>query len=803
MKRVFFSVLTAPLLLAGVAPNAQAQAQSSATVAPALPAPLNPASINIAAVQFEGFSAFDPNQLAGALANQLGIKAGASVPSARLEEGRRRIALTYAEAGYPFTPEVKLTTTPLTTAEGAGGVTVKYSVSESAPLSRVQVSGVTLIGAAKLQSIFKPMTDAKRLTAAGYDAALTELAQAYSAGGYVFRAEDVQTNLDSGVLSVQVTEPFVASVETSALRLPSAPALSTRKGTGLSITALNDDARTLSNLTGQGVVWQAQPVSAQAGQVRVSFAPLAGAAERIKRIVIQGNDHVSTANILKVLRLREGDVATPQLAQQDFYAIQKLYDDLGYALAATEDSLSFDGGVLAFHLREAKVAGYDLKWPAGKPLLNEQVTLRILPSAGSTVQRQQMRQALAQLQGYDNVQLVGQDTRVDDPARPEKLTFVLTFAEKKRSAPVSAALSYSAQEGLGGEGTFGTNNLFGSGRGLNLTLGANANDVGQYFSGSVNYSIPWINSNFLDFAKRPTSLDLSAWSSASGNNTLYVKGSDGLATNTDTGRQYTVRSTGVTATAGRSLGSNLTGTAGVTVAQSRYTLEPYKASDSSSGTTTGSTYQTDSAASAQLPLGAVTAMPSLGLRYDTTDSAQAPSFGVRAQTTLGYGVGRQSDGTGLSWGQVEAGGSTYFGFGRTMPDGSKQEVIAGRVNAGTIVGNGGEGNVFSIGSGTVNPAYELRGPSSVLHGTSYLTTSAELRHNFGVSIGDYVTGVYGLAFVDAGDAWTYKNNSNPFGLNLAYGVGAQVNSSFLNFQVAYGLNTSGSGKFSLRLGRFW
>ena len=805
MNRALFLTLTAPLLLAHPAqaqsaPAQTRQAQPSQnqplqTQSAAAPA----ASITISDVQFEGFEAFDAQQLASALAQQLGIKAGARVPATLLEEGRRRIALTYTEAGYPFSPEVKLTTTP-GTVRGSAATAVKYTVSESAPLSRVQVSGVSLLPADKLQSIFKPLTDAKRLSTAGYDAALTQLAQAYSAGGYVFRAEDVQAKLEGGVLSLQVTEPFVAAIDTSALKLPATPALKTRKGAGLSISALNDDARTLSNLLGQGVVWQAQAAGTQAGQVRVSFVPLAGAQSRVKRIVIQGNDHVSSANILKAMRLREGDVATPQLAQQDFYAIQKLYDDLGYALAATEDSLSFDNGVLAFHLREARVAGYDLRWPGGKPLLSEQVARHILPAPGSTVQRQQMRQALGQLQGYDNVQLVGQDTRADDSAHPEKLTFVLTFAEKKRSAPVSAALSYSVQEGLGGEGSFGTNNLFGSGRGLNLTLGANANDVGQYFSGSVNYSIPWINSNFLDFARRPTSLNLSAWSSAAGNNPLYVKGADGLATNTDTGRQYTVRSTGVTATAGRSLGSNLTATAGVTVAQSGYQLEPYKASDSP---VTGTTYQADSAAASQLPLGALTAMPSLGLSYDTTDSAVAPSFGVRASTNLGYGVGRQSNGAGLSWGQLEAGGSTYLGFGRTMQDGSKQDVLAGRVNAGTIVGNGGEGNVFNIGAGSANPAYELRGQTGLLHGTSYLTTSAELRHNFGVSIGDYVTGVYGLAFVDAGDAWTYKNGSNPFGLNLAYGVGAQVNSNLLNFQVTYGLNTSGNGKFALRVGRFW
>uniref|UniRef100_UPI0025BB4977 BamA/TamA family outer membrane protein n=1 Tax=Deinococcus sp. TaxID=47478 RepID=UPI0025BB4977 len=329
-------------------------------------------------------------------------------------------------------------------------------------------------------------------------------------------------------------------------------------------------------------------------------------------------------------------------------------------------------------------------------------------------------------------------------------------------------------------------------------------DVGQRFSGSVNYSIPWINSNFLDFARHPTSLSLSLSSNAVGNNSLYIKGRDGLPTSVDTGRQYTVRSTGFNVAAARALEPNLMASAGISVSSSKYYLEPYKAGDSLSTTPANrATYQDDTAATVQLPLGATTVMPKLGLQYDTTDSVLAPSFGVRAQATLGYGVGRQSDGVSLSWGQVEAGSSTYYGFGRTLDDGSKQEVIAGRVNAGTIVGTGGESNVFTVGTNVFDPAYEIRGQSSTLHGTSYLTSSAELRHNFGVKLGDYVSGVYGLAFVDAGDAWTSNNGDNPFGLKVAYGVGAQVNTSLLNVQLTYGQSSSGNGRFALRLGRFW
>ncbi len=796
MNRTFAVLLTVALSVASAAtpaptaqtPKAQAPATAQAT-----------ATLTISDVQFEGFSVFDSRQIAEALGSQVGIKAGGQVTPAALEEGRVRIAQTYAESGFPFSPEVKLKTAP----DARGNTVVTYSVDESAPLSRVNVTGVTLIQPVQLQAIFKPLTDSRRLTASGYNAALAQISRAYTAAGYIFRPQDVEASLKGGVLSFAVTEAFVAAVDTSSLNLSRPVPLSTRTGQGMSATTLNDDARTLSNATGKPVVWQAE-VGTRPGQVNVTFSPEGAAqGERIRAIVIQGNDHISSTDILKVMRLRQGDIATSQLAQQDFYAIQKLYDERGYALAATEDSLSFDNGILAFHLREARVGGYVLNWPTSKPLLDEKVVRHILPAPGTVIQRQQMRGAVSQLQSYDNIMFTGQDTRVDDPEHPEQLTFVLTFAERKHSLPVSAAATYD-QNGVGGQLGFGTNNLMNSGQGLNLTLGANANDVGQRFSGSVNYSIPWINSNFLDFARHPTSLSLSLGSNAVGNNALYVKGSDGLPTSLDTGRQYTVRSTGFNATAARTLKPNLMASAGIAVSSSKYYLEPYKSGDSSSTTPANrATYQDDAAATVQLPLGATTVMPKLGLQYDTTDSVLAPSFGVRAQATLGYGMGRQSDGASLSWGQVEAGSSTYYGFGRTLDDGSKQEVIAGRVNAGTIVGTGGESNVFTVGTSVFDPAYEIRGQSSTLHGTSYLTSSAELRHNFGVKLGDYVSGVYGLAFVDAGDAWTSHNGDNPFGLKVAYGVGAQVNTSLLNVQLTYGQSSSGNGRFALRLGRFW
>lgn len=786
MKTSHVALLTLSLL---AVPLAQAQ-----TTAPATPATAAQ-TVTVTSVELKGFTVFDPAQIRQALAGKLGIKPGASVSAQTLETGRQLLTQSYQQEDYLFTPEVKLT-------QAAGVVT--YTVDESAPVSRVEVTGVTLIGQDTVQNAFKPLHQAKRFTLDAFQYALTQLSQAYSRKGIAFNAQSVQASLNSGVLRVAVTEPFVESVDASRIKTSSRPTLQTRAGQPLRISALNADARALSNASGQAVSWQAAPATTESGStgsgLRVTFFHAENAAsERVKSIVVKGNTSVPTADILRTLKTQVGDVASPQLAQQDYYAIQNLYDGRGYGLSATDDSLDFQNGVLTFNLHEARIGAYQFNWEGGQPLIDEKVLTRQLPATGRPFNRAELQQALGTVDAYHNFTLVSRDARALDAQHPENLTVVLNFAPRNKGIPLGLAGSYDSQNGLGGELAYTNNNILRTGNALRVALNGNNNDVGQRFSGSVNYTIPWIDTNFLNLGSKRTSLNVGAWSQAGGNNTLFVKGADGLPTATDTGRQYTTRDTGASVTLNRELTPQLSGRFGVQVSKTGVYLEPFKSTDSS---VTSATYQDDSQASAQLPLGNTTALSTLGFQYDTTDSGVYPSQGVRAGGTAGYGFGVQSDQSSLSWTQLESGASTYLGFGRTMMDGTKQTVLAARVNAGTLLGTPGESSVYRVG-GSMNPAYELRGQTTTQAGTTYLTASTELRHNFGVHLGSVVQGVYGLAFVDTGDAWRQGSSANTFNLNTSYGVGTQLNTSFANLQLTYGLTTTGSGKFTFRLGNFW
>lgn len=771
------------------------------TTAPTRPAPSPPSvaaqTITVSSIELSGFSVFDPAQIKQALAQRLGLKAGAQVSPQTLEAARQLLVQSYRDEGYVFTPEVKVTQTA-----AKGGVVVTFTVDETAPLSRVEVSGVTLVPQNRIKTAFDPLYQARRFSPDAYQFALTQLVQAYSGEGVVFSAQSVQSVLSGGVLKVKVAEPFVQSVDTHLVEARPLPALRTRAGEPLKLSAINADARALSNAAGQAVSWQAVPVSEGSGQLRVVFGYAENApSERVKAVVVKGNTSLATADLLKVVNTRVGDIASPQLAQQDYYAIQKLYDERGFALSATDDSLDFRDGTLTFNLHEARIGAYQFVWPQGKPLIDEKVLRRTLPAVGSPFSRPRLQAALADIGHYDNFILASREARALDTQHPENLTLVLNFAPRAKGLPLSLAASYNTNDGLGGEIAYTSNNFLNTGNTFGAALNVNNNDVGQRLSGSVNYTIPWIDTNFLHLGAKPTSLTLGAWSQASGNNTLYVKGSDGLPTSEDTGRQYTTRNTGLSVALNRELSPHLSSQVGLQLSSNKTYLEPYKAGDNASGVL-NTTYQNDAQAGAQLPLGSTTALTTLGLNYDTTNSGVFPTGGVRSSGTLGYGFGVQYDQKRLAWGQVEGALSAYLGFGRTLPDGSRQEVIAGRINAGTLLGTPGESNVYRVG-GSMNPAYELRGQPETQAGTTYLTASTELRHNFGVKLGDVVQGLYGLAFVDTGDAWRQGSSANPLALNTSYGLGAQVNTSFVNLQVSYGRTTGGSGKFTVRFGNFW
>ncbi|WP_019584858.1 BamA/OMP85 family outer membrane protein [Deinococcus apachensis] len=732
------------------------------------------------------------------IAELLNIAPGATLNTQRLDQAKQALSQNYRTEGFPFTPSISTQTK--TNADGTVGVT--FVVDETAPISRVEVEGVTLLPTGTVTNLFKPLYDARKFTTAAYYGAVEALQQAYDEAGYVQSGVDVRaTTLQNGVLKVRVIEGRAASVNFQGIEGAGVP-LQTRVGQPLALERLRADVRTLSNRTGKPVGFALQSDPQNPAQVAVFFGVADAASGPVRTITFAGNTQVPTATLTAAVRTKVGDVYSPQLAQEDFLAIRDAYRKAGYEIS-TRDAVTFNNGTLTFNIREVRLAGYELQWQ-GKHRTQDRVILRELPAAGGLFNLNELRAGLSRVSRLGFVQVVGENVR-SDPQNPENVTYVLTVAESSQGIPVSLGLEYDTLKGFAGDVQYSNPNVFGLGQNLSVSLGAQQNDARQNFVGSVSYTIPWLDLNFLDFRTNRTSFSTSIGTSVSGN--LPLTTGSGSAT-ADTGRQYTVRNTGFSVSAGRNITTNLAASVGVGYSYRTYYLEPLKGDETSASYP--DTPAGNAAAAALLTPTTRTTSVRGSLNYDTTDNAEFPSRGVRANTELSYNFGA-SGSTPVAWTDTQAGASTYFGLGRTLDKGqgvqTRQQVFAVRANVGTIAGSPPAGTGYAIGGGsTPIAAYQLRGlDNNQLFGTKYLTASAEYRYDFNLS-NSFTQGLYGVAFIDAGDAW---NDSKDFGLNYGVGAGLQLNLGFggarlpsLRFDYGYSPQ-NGNGKFYFRIGNFF
>lgn len=774
----------------------------------------------IAAVEASGLTFLEPDAFKKSIGELLNIAPGATLNTQRIDQAKEALAQNYQAEGYPFAPSISAETK----AGADGNVTVTFVVDETAPIKRVEVSGVTLLPTATVTNIFKPLYDARKFTPDLYYGAVQQLQMAFDDAGYLQAGVDVRNStLADGVLKVAVIEGKVAAVDLSNLDNPKVT-LQTAAGKPVTLASLQADVRTLANQTGKPVGFALQPNPENPGEVTVLFGASDVASGPVKTIAITGNTLVPTALLQAAVKTKTGDIYSPQLAQDDFLALRDVYRKAGYEIS-TRDAVTFKDGALNFNIREVRLVGYELAWQ-GEHRTKDRVILRELPEPGSAFNRETLSAALGRISRLGFVSVTTESVR-SDPQNPENVTYVLGIAEKAKGIPVSLGLTYdSFAGGFSGDAAYTNPNTFGLGHSFTVGIGAQQNDAGQNFSGNVSYTIPWLDLKFLDFQKNRTSVSFGVGSTVNGNNAVFTRPTDspettGAPANTDTGYDYTVRSTGFSVNTGRNLTRYLYANVGVGVSYKTYYLEALKEGEKGTAEIPGkdgqpaTTYTFDAKkAESLLPQAGVTTRVSGNLNYDSTTNPEFPDSGFRANLDAGYNFGRQGE-TPLRWSDIETGGSTYYGFGRTIEKDlglqTKQQVFAVRANAGTILNQdsapGGTG--FAVGGGsTPQASRQIRGLSDgSLFGINYFTTSAEYRFDFGLKAG-IAQGLYGVAFADAGSAWGTKENPN---FNLKYGVGAGVQLNLgiggallpsLRFDYGYSPQDAG-GKFYFRIGNFF
>jgi outer membrane protein insertion porin family len=766
----------------------------------------------ISAIEVTGLSYFPVDTYKARIADLLNIAPGATLNTDRIEQSKELLTQNFRSEGYPFTPSVSTKTTP----GKDGSVTLTYVVDETAPLSRVEISGNTRLPKETIVNVFKPLQTSKKFTPQAYFQAAQEIAQAYQAAGFLQSGIDAPaTTLQGGVLKVKLAEGVVGSLDTSnlgsAVGAATVAALQTKVGQPLTLAKLEADTRSLSNTSGKSVGFALQPGASDPAQVTVLFGDAQTATGPVKAIKFVGNTKVSATELQAALKVKIGDVYSKQLAESSFFALRDLYRAKGYDIS-TRDAVTFDQGTLTYAIREASLTKFELSW-AGTHRTQDRVILREVQDLRGVVTDAAVREGIDRITRLGIVKVTDVTRRSDDPKNPEAQTYVISLTEQSGTQFFSPSLSYDTASGFAGDLSVNFNNAFGLGHTVQAGITAQPTDSGQFLGGGVTYTIPWVDVDFADFRKTRTSLALSLSSTLSPNN--VIANADG----TDSGRQYTNRSSGFSVRVGRSLGQYLTGSLGVGTSYDNSYLEKGTPADQVAFDNANQqrvkdgkpalSAATDDQALALKPMDGLTTRISPSLNYDSTNSADFPTQGVRANLSPSYNFGYAGN-TKLGWFRIEGGASTYFGFGKTLTKGfaqeSKQQVFAVRANAGTLTGAYPAASNFSLGDANTISAYELRGiPGGTLRGTSYATGSAEYRYDFGVS-NSIAQGLYGIAFVDAGSAWAAGGTmSSAYGL----GVGVQLNLGFggallpaLRFD--YGFSPSNnSSKFSFRIGPTW
>ncbi|AZI41455.1 outer membrane protein assembly factor [Deinococcus psychrotolerans] len=750
----------------------------------------------LSAVEVQGLTYFPADTYKARIADLLNIAPGATLNTDRVDQSKELLAQNFRGEGYPFVPSISTKTTPA----ADGSVTLTYVVDETAPLSRVEIEGNTRLPRDSIVNAFKPLYDAKKFTPEVYFKAAQDIAQAYQAAGFLQSGIDVSaTTLDKGVLKIKLTEGVVSKVDTSILgSAVSAAGLLTKEGTPLTLSTLEADTRTLSNQTGKSVGFALQPDAQNPSQVTVVFGDAQTASGPIKEIRFVGNTKLTAAELQAALKLKVGDVFSQQLAESSFFALRDAYRAAGYEIS-TRDPIAFDSGVLTYTIHETSAAKFELSW-TGAHRTQDRVILRELQNLTGVVSSASIRDGLDRVTRLGIVKVTNLTTRSDDPKNPEVLTYVINLTEQSSTRSVPFGISYDTVSGFQGSLGLSNNNVFGLGHTLEASVTAQPTDSGQFLGGGVNYTIPWLDIDFADFRKTPTSVSLSLSSTLSPNNGIL---------NTDssaTGRQFTQRSSGISVRVGRSLAKYLTGSVGVGTSYDVSYLEKITDADQKTADDAGKTLIDDAAATALLPESGLITRLSPALNYDSTNSGDFPTQGIRANFSPSYNFGSAGSNS-LSWFKLEGGASTYYGFGKTLEKGfnqqSKQQVLAARVNAGTLTGNYPVGSTFGIGDASIVSAYELRGiPTGTLKGSSYVTGSAEYRYDFGVS-NSIAQGLYGIAFVDAGSAFAANGTSaSAYGLGLGVQLNLGIGGALLPaLRFDYGFSPSNnSSKFSFRIG---
>ncbi len=782
----------------------------------------------VADVAFAGVELVDAEALRDAVMREHLLDPGRTLNAIRAEQAIDTVQEIYRSLGVPFDVPVLLEQIPDRTApvgdDGRAPVRLRYTVTETAPLSQVVFDTSTVLSEEQLERIFTRVSAADRFALASYRSALDAVAARYGELGYRESGVDEErTELDAdGTLTVRFRELRIVSFDTTALGVD-ASALSLEVGDLFNVDVLLEDVRRLA--AGRTADVRVVPQVTATGGVRVGFAVgPPDTAGPVRRVVIEGNTVIDDDTILEQLTLREGDTFSSALAEEDFRRIRTLYGDRGVVIAAQPGFAWRDDGTYLQRVRELRIADYEISYDGPPGRTEEFVITRYLPAPGEVLDLRALDDGLRAVARLGAVTPVSRQLLpADDPE--EVVVGVVVRAAQTGVFQPSA--QYNTETGFSASLSFSESNLWGRAHTVAAEVEGLTSSLGLQFGGSLRYAIPWLYIDALDFMEVPTSLSVSLFSVVNVNQRLVRDGSltavypglDDVEANRVPVGEYTVRSSGGSFSVGRRVLPNTDLSVGTRITYNDYTLEPPREDcEVEDGVVTNPTRCSlpPELASDSLPTSGLSAFVSAGLGYDDRDSVSFPREGVGANVSVGFGWGNDitdpdsGERRSYTYQQVEAGAKTYLHLASLLPDQvtDPNHVFAVRLNVGHQFGDFYPTSRRFLVGRTITDATSIRGyvETDFDPSRSYVTSSLEYRYDFGLSTFATDT-VVGIVFVDVG----YASNVPGFGeyqapVYAGAGVGVQVDLGFagvalppLRFDYGFSERNRG-GVFSFRIG---
>jgi len=782
----------------------------------------------VSGVELVGVALIDADAVRDALVREHLLDAGRTLNAIRAEQAIDTVQQIYRSVGMPFDVPVLLELIPDRAAppsdDGRAPVRVRYSVTESAPISRVVFEASSVIDEAELERRFSAVAGSDRFTLSSYRAALDGVAARYAELGYRQSGVDEErTELDAdGTLTVRFRELRIASFDTTALGID-ASALSLGVGDLFNVDVLLDDVRRIAQ--GRTADVRVVPQVTATGAVRVSFAIGApDSAGPVTSVVIEGNSAIDDATLLAEFSLREGDTFTSALAGEDFQRIRALYAERGVVIANQSAFSWREDGTYVQRVRELRIAGYEVSYDGPPGRTQEFVITRYLPRPGEVLD---LRALDAGLRAVARVGAVTPLSRQLLPADDPDEVVVGVVVRAAQTGVFQPSAQYNTETGFSASLSFSETNLFGRAHTLSAEVEGLTSDLGLQFGGSLRYAIPWIYIDVLDFIEVPTSVSVSVFSLIDVNQRLVLDGSltapyPGLEP-TDENRvpvgEYTVRSSGGSFGVGRRVFPNTDLSVGARLTYNAYRLEPAREEcEIEDGTVTNpnACALPSELAEAALPTSGLSAFVNASLSYDDRDSVSFPRQGVAANFDVGLGWGNDivdpDDGERRSYlyQQIEVGARTYLQLSELLPTvvSDPNHVFAVRLNAGHQFGEFyPTSRRFNVGR-TLQDRTTIRGYTETDFDPSrtYLTGSIEYRYDFGLNTFATET-VVAIVFADLGYASNvpgYDEFATPF--YAGAGIGLQVDLGFggvalppLRFDYGFSERNPG-GVFAFRIG---